>query len=160
MQQRPPQSKRKNAPGLAARALALLARRDHTRLELKRKLALHAEDPGALEALLDDFTARGWLSEARVVASVVQAKSRRLGPARIRKALLEKGVDESLIAPALRSLRDGELETAQAVWARKFRSPPRTATERARHVRFLQARGFSTEVALRVLRAAASSDGD
>lgn len=158
--QRPPSSKGRPAPSPAARALRLLARRDHTRLELARKLAPHIEDDAELQALLDDFTARGWLSEGRVVAELVCAQRARLGPARIRQVLLQKGVVEELIAPAILDLKATELEAARAVWARKFKTPPQTAAERARHVRFLQGRGFSVGIALRVTRGSGSDDGD
>lgn len=140
--------------------MRLLARRDHTRLELERKLAPHVEDGAELQALLDDFTERGWLSEARVVEQVVHAERSRLGPARIRQVLIQKGVPEALIAPALRELKDTELESARAVWSRKFGSRPQTVADRARQVRFLQSRGFSIEIALRVTRGRGTIDGD
>ena len=132
--------------------MRLLARREHTRLELERKLAPHVQDSAELKALLDDFVARGWLSEARVVDQVVHAQRGRLGPARIRQTLLQKGVSEELIAPALRALRDTELDSARSVWSRKFKAAPESASERARQVRFLQSRGFSVETAMRVVR--------
>ena len=158
--QRPPPSKRRAAPTAGARALRLLGRRDHTRLELARKLAPHVEDPLELQALLDDFSARGWISEARVVDQLVHAQRSRFGAARIRQSLIEKGVSDDLIAPALAALKETELDAARAVWARKFGSAPRSAAERARQVRFLQSRGFSVEIALRAVRAGDSGDGD
>jgi regulatory protein len=149
--ERPPPSKRKEPPSPAARGLRLLARREHTRRELAAKLSPHVEDPAELEALLDDFAARGWLSEARVVEQVLHTKRARLGPARIRQALLQRGVSEALIGPALQSLRHTELQAARAVWARKYRMRASSPPEQARQVRFLQSRGFSLEVALRVV---------
>jgi len=149
---RKPSSKKPEAqPSLPARALRLLARREHTRRELERKLAPHAADRDALAALLDDFARRGWLSEARVVEQVVHAKRGRYGPARIRQALAGRGVSEALIEPAVKALKDSELEAARAVWAKKFRTPPSSREERAKHVRFLQARGFGMEIAMRVV---------
>ena len=150
--QRPPQSKRKTQPGAAERALKLLARREYTRRELAAKLAAHVEDPAELEALLDRFTARGWLCETRVVDQTVHAKRGRLGPVRIRQALIARGVPAALIEPALQTLRSGELEAARAVWTRKFRAPARDAAGLAKQVRFLQSRGFSVEVAMRIVR--------
>jgi regulatory protein len=150
-----PSKKRKNEPTAAARALRLLARRDHTRLELERKLASRAVDPAELQALLDDFTARGWLSEARAAEQIVRTKRGRFGLARIRQALIEKGVPADLVASALHGLKETEVEAARSVWARKFdaaAAASATAAERARQVRFLQSRGFSVEVAMRVVR--------
>ena len=151
----PPLSK----PSAAARALKLLARRDYTRRELAEKLSADVTDYEELEALLDEFTDRGWLSEARVVEQVVNAKAGRFGPLRIRKTLLERGVPEALISPALESMKVTELDAARAVWARRFRAPAASPAERARQVRFLQGRGFSLEVAMRVARGGAR-EGD
>ena len=158
--ERPSRSKRKAEVSPSARALRLLARRDHTRVELERKLAPHVQDAAELQALLDTFSARGWLSEQRVVDQLLHAKRSRLGTARIRQALIEKGVSQDLIGPALESLRETELDAARSVWARKFRTVPRDAAECARQVRFLQSRGFSVEVAMRVVRSRDHDIGD
>jgi regulatory protein len=158
--QRPPKSKPEPEASAAARALRLLSRRDYTRRELQAKLAPHVEDFAELHSLLDDFTARGWLSESRVVDQVVHAKRTRMGPARIRHALLRRGISEELIAPALATLRASELKTARALWARKFGSVRGSAADQARQVRFLQFRGFSVEVAMRVVRGSADDSGE
>ena len=139
-------------PELTARALRLLARREHTRLELGRKLAPHVEGPVELESALDDLAQRGWLSEERFVEQFVHARRGRFGPAHIRRALLQRGVAENLIAGTLATLKEGELAAARAIWVRKFKAPPKTIAERARQVRFLQARGFTTELAMRIVR--------
>ena len=159
MRRRPPPSSR-NEPSAAARALRLLARRDYTRLELERKLSPHVEDPAELQALLDDFSARGWQSDARAVEQLVNAKRDRMGAARIRHALMKRGAPEELIDSALVGLRQSELDRARNVWARRFDSPPSDAAQRARQVRFLQARGFSVEVALRVVRGGTRDSGE
>ena len=145
-------SKRKTEPSPAARALRLLARREHSRRELERKLAPHVADGAELSALLDDLTARGWLSEARFVEQLVHAKRSRYGAARIRQTLFERGVPEDLIGPALAALKDTEVEAARSVWSKKFRAARSSASERARQVRFLQSRGFAIEIAMRVVR--------
>ena len=155
MQRLPPSPKK---PSLSARALGLLARRDHTRAELERKLEPHAEDAGELQSLLDDFTARGWLSESRAIEQLVHAKRGRFGTARIRQALMAKGVSNESMAPVLEGLKETEVEAARAVWARKFKTPRGTAADRARQVRFLQSRGFSLDIAMRVVRGAPEED--
>jgi regulatory protein len=136
----------------------MLARREHTRFELARKLAPYAQNPLEIEALLEHFSARGWLSETRVVDEIVHARCGRYGPARIRQVLAQRGVPEELIERAVVQLKAGELDTAGAVWARKFRSPPTSPTERARQVRFLQSRGFSFDIAMRIVRAVSRAD--
>ena len=137
---------------LRGRALRLLARREHTRHELEQKLAPHAPDEGALAALLEDLAAQGWISDARVVEQLVHSRRGRYGPARIRQLLTQRGVSDELIAPALSSLKRGEVDAARAVWSKKFHAAPRNAAERARQMRFLQARGFSAHAAMRVIR--------
>ena len=104
---------------LRARALRLLARREHSRAELRRKLAPHVEEGVDLDALLDDFTKRGWLSEERFVEQTVRAKSRRFGPLKIAHHLREKGIGEG-IAEALAQARAGEAEALEAAWRSRF----------------------------------------
>jgi regulatory protein len=140
-------------PSLRERALKFLARREHSRAELARKLAPHADDSTAIDSVLDDLESRGWLSERRVVEQVVHARRRRFGARRIERELLDKGISEDSVAAALPQLKEGELEAARAVWLRKFggRQPGRPA-ERARQVRFLQGRGFDLDVILKVIK--------
>ncbi|MBK6982312.1 MAG: recombination regulator RecX [Betaproteobacteria bacterium] len=137
---------------LRARALRLLARREHSRAELRRKLAPHAQEGLDLEALLDDFTKRGWLSEERFVEQAVRAKSRRFGPLKIAHHLREKGIEPEAIAQALLRSRAGEGEALEAAWRSRFGCLPRDAREKSRQVRFLQGRGFALESILKLLR--------
>lgn len=139
-------------PDLRARALSCLARREYSRQELRRKLAPHAEDAGALDTLLDELQTRGWLSEERFVEQILHARRGKYGMQRIAHELREKGVAEALIEEALPQIKETELETARAVWAKKFGALPQDAKERARQMRFLQSRGFSPDVIGKVLR--------
>jgi regulatory protein len=151
-------SKHKGHTGLRGRALALIARRDYTRAELERKLAPLAPDRDELIALLDELAAREWLSDARVLEQYLRVRGRRFGPAYLKRVLLERGVSDALVAPALAPLRESELETARAVWTSKFGCAPRSTSEQARQVRFLQSRGFGTDIALCVVRGAHARD--
>lgn len=137
---------------LRARALRLLARREHSRLELERKLAPHAESPGELVELLDELVQRGWLSEQRVIEQVVHARRAKFGSRRIQQELADKGIDGDLIAAAVAQLRDGEIDAAMALWQKKFGSLPRNMAERARQIRFMQGRGFALEVILHIMK--------
>jgi regulatory protein len=147
-------SKARN-PSLRERALRLLARREHSRAELARKLAAHSADPGEVERVLDDLEGRGWLSERRVVEQLVHARRSRYGARRIERDLRQKGVTDDAISAALAGLKGGELDAAREVWRKKFGGrQPRRPADRARQVRFLQGRGFDLEVILKVLRGA------
>jgi regulatory protein len=140
-----------DTPGeLKARALRYLVRREHSRAELARKLAPHAESPAALEALLDDLLARKQQSDARFAEERARVLSRKFGGARIRHDLRSKGVRDEIIA-GVSALAD-ELERARAILERKYREPAANREERARRARFLQGRGFSLDVITRLLR--------
>jgi regulatory protein len=134
---------------LKARALRLLARREHSRAELAAKLAPHAGSPGAVEGLLDDLAARRLLSDARFAEARAHQLARKYGAARIRHDLRSKGIAEELlqrVAPP-----EGELERARAILERKYRAPAATREERARRARFLHSRGFSYDLIRRLL---------
>ena len=139
-------------PSLKGRALRLLSGREHSRAELQRKLAPHEEEPGSLARALDELQAKGFISEQRVVASVIHQRAPKLGAMRIRQELQNKGLDAQLVAEAVTSLRATELERAREVWRKKFGEPPLDATERGRQVRFLSSRGFTAEVIGRVVK--------
>jgi regulatory protein len=145
---------------LRARALQCLARREYSRAELRAKLLPHAQSdedfeqahPAGLDALLDDLTARGWLSDERAASQWIHAKRARLGTQRIAHELRQKGIAEELIGAVLPELKASELEAAQQVWQRKFGAMPKDAREKARQVRFMQSRGFDLNVIFQVLR--------
>ena len=56
---------------LKGRALRYLAAREHSRAELLRKLAPHAQEPGEIERVLDELQAKGFISAERVAASLL-----------------------------------------------------------------------------------------
>lgn len=140
------------AAALRARALRLLARREHSRAELRRKLAPHAEEGVDLDDLLDDFTRRGWLSEERFIEQAVRAKSRRFGPLKIAHHLREKGIGEAEIAQAVALAKAGESGSLESAWRSRFGRIPADAAEKARQVRFLQGRGYSLQSIMELLR--------
>lgn len=143
-------------PSLREQALRCLARREHTRFELARKLSPQAEKPEALEALLDDLTERGLLSDQRYAEMRVNARSARLGNARLAHELRTQGVSGELVADTLaaKEAEYPELSRAQQVWQRKFKTLPAAAEhkERARQMRFLMTRGFSSATIRQVLQ--------
>lgn len=125
---------------LKARALRYLARREHSRAELSRKLAAHAESAEALQSLLDELERRKQLSDERYAETRAEWMARKYGAARIRQDLKAKGVADDVVA---RVSSEGELARAKAILARKYREPAETREEKARRMRFLQSRGFS-----------------
>lgn len=140
-----------SGPSLKTRALGYLARREHSRLELEKKLAPHAQDPAELSAMLDALEQHGFLSAGRMLEQVVQVRRKKFGSQRIVHELREKGIAEDLIAAALPELKETELDAAREVWRKKFKASPADTTERGRQMRFLLSRGFAAEVIREVL---------
>jgi regulatory protein len=140
------------APSLKTRALGYLARREHSRLELERKLARHAQTPEELSSMLDTLEQRGFLSAARVIEHVIHIRKDRFGSQRIMHELREKGIEENLITAALPNIKEAEQNNAREVWRRRFGVMPADAKERGRQIRFLMGRGFSAEAIHEVLR--------
>lgn len=147
-----------SAPSLKGRALRLLSQREHSRAELERKLARHEEEAGSLARALDELAAKDFISEARVVQSVLHQRAPRLGAARVRQELQAKGIAADAVAEAVASLQATELERARALWQRRFDAPPSDAKERARQARFLLARGFAGATVAKVLRTGGDDD--
>ena len=156
------------ALSLKGRALALLAQREHSVVELRRKLLRHLQrevaatqdEDGApglgaaarVEEVLAWLSAHNYLSEERFIDSRVHARASRYGNLRIRQELAQHKL--ALSADMAQVLKDNELERALVVWRRKFGEAPADAAERARQSRFLAQRGFSPEVIGRVMRQA------
>jgi regulatory protein len=133
---------------LKVRALRYLARREHSRAELSRKLAPHAESAASLETVLSELAIKRQLSDERYAEVRTHWLSRKYGAAKIRQDLKAHGVAEAVID---RVSSDGDYERAKAILARKYREPARTREEKAKRARFLQSRGFSYEIIKRLL---------
>jgi regulatory protein len=161
----------KQSPSLKARALRLLSMREYSRKGLASKLAesaarilkLHPpdEDLGVpvpeiplevqIEAVLDDFEARGWLSDQRFAEALVRRRSERFGARKIRDELAQAGVDSSKTADLLKNLQETEYQRAHELWLRKFGVLATEQKERARQYRFLASKGFSSAVVSKVV---------
>lgn len=171
---------------LKARALQLLAQREHSRLELRRKLLRHArrlaalhgtadvcgaadagsasdadgasvprsaDDAASAEACVDEvldwLVAARHLDERRFVESRIHVRQSRFGNRRIEQELQQHGV--ALEAAAVTALRQSELARAREVWRKRFGALAADAAGRAKQMRFLAGRGFSTDVIRRVM---------
>ena len=141
-------------PTLRSQAIKLLARREHSRAELSKKLALKsaAATPEDIAQLLDQLEAAGLLSDLRAATAYVRSHAARFGTARLSQRLRARGIDSALIEASLAQdeIAD-EQARAAAIWRRKFAGPPHDAREWARQARFLQGRGFSTDIIRRIL---------
>ena len=140
------------ASKLRERALGLLARREHSRVELTRKLVQAGFDAADICTLLDGFEAKKWLSDQRFAESYVADHRARAGNIKLAYDLRQRGVSDGIIDAVLGDNRDSELDRARMVWKKKFASAPVDAAEKARHMRFMQSRGFSSEIIRRVIK--------
>lgn len=153
-----PEKATRPAPSAKAQALRHLARREHSRAELERKLLARAgpDDEGRAAAdiarALDELAARGLLSDERTAEALRHGLASRCGSRRLKQALLDKGLAPELVAATVQASRGTEFERALALWRRRFGAAPAGAAERARQMRFLAGRGFDLEVVRRVLK--------
>jgi regulatory protein len=135
-----PTASAKRPDDLKARALRYLARREHSRDELARKLSPHAQSPEALESVLDFLVSEKLLSNERYAEARAHWLARKYGAAKIRQDLKSKGVEDAFVE---RVSNEGEVGRATAILKRKYHGQATTREERARRARFLQSRGFS-----------------
>ncbi|WP_410497905.1 recombination regulator RecX [Chitinibacter sp. S2-10] len=138
---------------LRNKALQMLGRRDHSRAELAQKLQAYTETPEEIPALLDDFEARGWLSDSRFAEQWTHYRSQRYGLGRLKQELRQKGITSDIIDASIEAVADQEEETARRLWRKKFGQVAQDPKERAKQLRFLASRGFSTAVIYRVVSA-------
>ncbi|ABF07353.1 regulatory protein for RecA [Cupriavidus metallidurans CH34] len=139
---------------LKARAVGYLSRREHSRAELARKLAPHAESAEEVEALLDVLERDNWLSNERFVDSLVHRRASRYGAARVLQEAKTHQLGNDQLRDLQDRLRDSELDRAREVWRKRFGVPPDSPEARAKQIRFMMARGFSRSVVGKIIRGA------
>jgi regulatory protein len=143
---------------LKARALRFLSMREHSRIELKRKLARHAEEGDDIDALLDFLEKNNWLSQERFAESLIHRKAGRYGNSRVMAELQSHGVNGEALAELKSGLAESETARAVEVWQRKFGTVAQDAAERSKQMRFLMARGFSSSAVRTALKGAPEDD--
>ncbi|MDB5764865.1 MAG: recX [Herminiimonas sp.] len=143
---------------LKARALRYLSAREHSRLELTRKLSRYAQEGDDVEALLDALEAAKLLSQTRFSESLVHRRAARFGNNRILSELQSHGIDRDAMTGIKADLAQDEIARAREVWRKKFGHPPIDAAERAKQMRFLQQRGFSHNAIQAAMRNIGNAD--
>jgi regulatory protein len=128
-------------------ALALLAGRDFTRLELSERLLRKGFRREIVEPVIAGLVAENLLREEQYAELFVNQHSRRgRGPTRIRMDLQQRGIDAESIDTALKENGVDWAAAARATRIRRFGPEvPVDRRERARQMRFLQYRGFSSD---------------
>ena len=139
-------------PSLRERALRHLARRDHSRAELTRKLAAHG-DADEIDAVIERMGELGLQSDTRYAEAFVRGKAGRFGASRLRSELARRGIDRDLIDEAIAGeCVESEADRARAVLRGRFTEPPADTREWARQARFLQTRGFAPDLIRKLLK--------
>lgn len=137
----------------------ILAMRDHSEHELRRKLTSAPTFPGSNKASLPTFTPEDidkviawcyehhWLDDAQFAVRFIASRSRKgYGPQRINQELKQKGIDRAIGEAAMMQCEVDWQEMAREMAERKFGSPlPTEWKERAKVKRFLLYRGFFME---------------
>lgn len=139
--------------------MRFLARREHSRAELRRKLLRDDVEAALLEILLDDLEAKGLLSDRRYAQMVAQSKGYRYGVASLERTLARQGVAPELAAEALIPLRDSERERALEICRRRSGEVCLDLKERLKLHRFLLGRGFHPATISWVLKQCQSAPG-
>ena len=128
---------------LKGRALRFLSMREHSRLELGRKLSKYAEEGDDVEVLLDFLEKNNWLSQERFSESLIHRRSARFGNSRIVAELQSHGVKGEALQELKAGLADSETARACEVWQRKYGEVATDPKERYKQMRFMMMRGFS-----------------
>ncbi len=136
-----------NVETVRKKALALLARREHSRAELRTKLVARGFPSDIISDALSVLDREGWLSDERFVAAFIGARRERgYGPVRIRAELRERGIDDEVIAAHLNMRDPTWMQDLRQAWIKRFRARQgKDFAERARQMRFFQVRGFTAE---------------
>ncbi|UYO75348.1 recombination regulator RecX [Halomonas qinghailakensis] len=131
-------------------AVQLLARREHSRAELTRKLQQRSFQADAIAACLDALQEQSLQSDERFAESFIRSRILRgQGLIRIKGELRQRGVDKETSVTALETVEEQEavdwFELARDTLARRFTTPGDTPKDRAKRERFLATRGFDFE---------------
>ena len=143
---------------LKGRALRYLSMREHSRVELSRKLSRYAEESGDVAVLLDALEAAKFLSAERFSESLVHRRQARFGNQRIFAELQSHGLDKVEIDKIKSALIESEVSRAVEVLHRKYPLAPEGHVERAKQMHFLQQRGFSSQSIQAAMRASREAD--
>ena len=134
-------------------AIRLLARREHSTDELRRKLKRRGYGPATIEQVVTRLRSSESVSDARFAESFVRVRSERgQGPLRIRAELRERGVTDVLVDEVLTTTSEFWLERANRARAKRFgEAVPTSRDEWNRQARFLAQRGFPSDLIYRAL---------
>ena len=128
-----------------AKAIALLARREHSARELKRKLEARGISRDDAEHAVSGLAQDGWQSDARYAELLVRSRiSQGYGPQRIKAELEVTGVSGDEVRVAMDNAAMDWRTLCVEAHAKHFGQLPKNPAERAKQYRYLQGRGFDS----------------
>jgi len=136
-------------------AIYSLAMREHSRKEIRNKLAVKKYVEGVdIDKLLNELEDKNYLNEERFVESFIRYRSGRgQGIIKISNELRQRGINASMISYALQEADLDWLQLAKEQREKKFGLQiPDDFKEKARQMRFLSGRGFDSECIRHSLR--------
>lgn len=125
----------------------MLARREHSRTELRRKLKSRGFDSESIEDVLQGLANEGLQSDHRYTESFLNSRiNKGYGPVRLAMELRERGIEADLIETCIENLDIDWIDTLHSVRQKKFGEKlPETYNAQLKESRFLQYRGFTAE---------------
>lgn len=148
-------AREKPAVSAYGRALGLLGRREHSRRELKDKLAARGLEDAEIDAALVTLDDKGFQSDRRFADMLARSRiAQGHGPIRILAELRLRGIDAGTAQDALDEQDADWSALAGALCQRRFRGRAVDHAEKVRRANFLARRGFPAAIA----RAAANAD--
>ncbi|HEV8259035.1 MAG TPA: regulatory protein RecX [Casimicrobiaceae bacterium] len=144
---------------LRAQAIRLLARREYARADLEQRLIAKGAPRSEVGPVLDELIAQGYLSDARYARATAVQKAGGYSRRSIAEGLKSKGIARTDIERALVEAETDDEKALHALWQRRFGKPPMDEREKARQIRFLQARGFALSAIFKLLRDAVRGAG-
>ena len=135
------------AQSLTARAVNLLARREHSQTELRTKLLKAEFDINEINDVLDKLAAKDIQSDTRFAENYIRYRAQRgYGSQKINIELKERGVDKQTIVNAIEEAEIDWFDLAISARRKRFgEQVPDNIKDRAKQQRFLQYRGFTHE---------------
>lgn len=136
---------------IRSKALDFLSRRDYSYQELYQKLTKYSQDHEEIVNVLNEMVQKKFLNETRYIENFISNKSKKYGSLKIKYLLRNKVTDHELVEEIYKETEVDELDIACNLIGKKYRTPPQDANERAKYIRFLLSRGFSTSIAIKAI---------
>jgi len=130
-----------------AGAMRLLAIREHSQHELRRKLKQKGHEPEQIEQAIEQMVEQRLQSDERYIESFINShRERGQGPKRIRMELQQHQLNSELIEAYLDERSPIWRQNAAQVRIKKYgHEMPEDFKERIKQTRFLEYRGFDSE---------------